>query len=112
MTNRTFGAKTGKSPIAPHDGAAEQQELLSGDIDAQNPNVVVAVDRPGFDLGGSTGKTVAGAGVGLGPNSSENSEERSLPGRHTEPVATIPRWSGPDGTGVPPAFKSLLPKKS
>lgn len=40
-----------------------------------------AVDRPGFDLGGASGKTSAGTGLGLGENASENSGDRSLPGR-------------------------------
>lgn len=39
------------------------------------------VDRPGFDLGGSTGKTSAGTGVGLGPDAAENRSDRRLPGR-------------------------------
>lgn len=39
------------------------------------------VDRPGFDLGGSTGKTSAGTGLGLGEDSFENRQDRSLPGR-------------------------------
>ena len=41
----------------------------------------VAVDRPGFDIGGSTGKTRAGTGVGLGPDAAENARDRRLPGR-------------------------------
>ncbi|GEO84316.1 MULTISPECIES: hypothetical protein [Alphaproteobacteria] len=44
----------------------------------------VAVDRPGFDLGGSTGKTTAGTGLGLGEDASEDSRDRSLPGRRGE----------------------------
>lgn len=39
------------------------------------------VDRPGFDLGGATGKTTAGTGLGLGPDAAENRSDRSLPGR-------------------------------
>ncbi|MEO6609315.1 MAG: hypothetical protein ABIN69_12690 [Aestuariivirga sp.] len=42
---------------------------------------LIAVDRPGFDLGGSTGKTSAGTGLGLGSGSAENRRDRSLPGR-------------------------------
>ncbi|MGX6646473.1 hypothetical protein ACWCOP_00855 [Maricaulaceae bacterium MS644] len=40
-----------------------------------------AVDRPGFDLGGSTGETRAGTGVGLGPDAGESRRDRRLPGR-------------------------------
>ncbi len=41
----------------------------------------VAVDRAGFDLGGSTGKTSAGTGLGLGPSWAENRRDRRLPRR-------------------------------
>ncbi|MCF8466503.1 MAG: hypothetical protein K9G33_03815 [Sneathiella sp.] len=41
----------------------------------------VAVDRPGFDLGGSTRKTSAGTGLGLGQDASDSPGGRSLPGR-------------------------------
>lgn len=46
-----------------------------------NPPVSDAVDRPGFDLGGSTGKTSAGTGLGLGTDAAEDHRDRSLPGR-------------------------------
>jgi len=53
----------------------------SGDKAADSSPESAAVDRPGFDLGGSTGKTSAGTGVGLGADASEESRDRSLPGR-------------------------------
>jgi hypothetical protein len=37
------------------------------------------VDRPGFDLGGSTGKTHAGKGLGLGDDAKENGKGWGLP---------------------------------
>ncbi len=37
------------------------------------------VDRPGFDLGGSTGKTHAGKGLGLGTDAEENRKGWGLP---------------------------------
>jgi hypothetical protein len=40
-----------------------------------------SVDRPGFDLGGSTGKTRAGKGLGLGQDAADNRRDRRLPGR-------------------------------
>jgi len=40
-----------------------------------------AVDRPGFDLGGSTGATSAGTGLGLGEDAADSRKDRSLPGR-------------------------------
>lgn len=40
-----------------------------------------AVDRPGFDMGGSTGNTRAGTGIGFGPDAAENAQDQRLPGR-------------------------------
>jgi len=37
------------------------------------------VDRPGFDLGGSTGKTRAGKGLGLGADAKKNRKAWRLP---------------------------------
>jgi len=37
------------------------------------------VDRPGFDLGGSTGETQAGRGLGLGPDAMKNRKTSGLP---------------------------------
>jgi hypothetical protein len=54
-----------------------------------------AVDRPGFDIGGSSGDTTAGTGLGLGTNAGESRSDRSLPGRHAGATVSIPRWSGP-----------------
>ena len=48
---------------------------------SKKPTEPVAVDRPGFDLGGSTGKTSSGTGLGIGQDASENRNDRSLPGR-------------------------------
>ena len=39
------------------------------------------VDRPGFDLGGSTGKTRAGRGLGLDEDAADRRKEMALPGR-------------------------------
>ena len=38
-----------------------------------------ATDRPGFDLGGSTGKTSAGKGLGLGKDAKDDRSEWGLP---------------------------------
>ncbi|MCF8510457.1 MAG: hypothetical protein K9G43_03330 [Rhodobacteraceae bacterium] len=57
------------------------------------------VDRPGFDLGGSSGDTQAGTGLGLGNDASDTAGERRLPGRRLENKATIPRWGGPELRG-------------
>lgn len=54
------------------------------------------VDRPGFDFGGSTGKTTAGLGLGLGDDSSDHRVQRSLPGRRAKLKLSKPQWGGPD----------------
>lgn len=46
-----------------------------------DPSRAEAVDRPGFDLGGSTGKTSAGTGLGLGEDAADTRRDRRLPGR-------------------------------
>lgn len=61
-----------------------------------NSSSTQPVDRPGFDLGGSTGETTAGLGLGLGEDSSDTSQERSLPSRRVKPKLGIPHWRGPD----------------
>ena len=54
------------------------------------------IDRPGFDLGGSSGDTHAGTGLGLGNDSFDTPGERRLPGRRLDNKLTIPRWGGPE----------------
>ena len=66
------------------------------------------VDRPGFDIGGSTGDTTAGAGLGLGVNAGERRSDRSLPGRRAGATLSIPHWSGPTPQGPPSSDKDKL----
>ncbi|MBS0126266.1 hypothetical protein [Thetidibacter halocola] len=54
------------------------------------------IDRPGFDLGGSSGDTHAGSGVGLGTDAFDTPGNRRLPGRRLDNKLTIPRWGGPE----------------
>lgn len=54
------------------------------------------IDRPGFDLGGSSGDTHAGTGLGLGKDAFDTPGERRLPGRRLDNDLTIPRWGGPE----------------
>lgn len=54
------------------------------------------IDRPGFDLGGSSGETHAGTGLGLGEDAFDTPGDRRLPGRRLDNKLTIPRWSGPE----------------
>lgn len=52
------------------------------------------IDRPGFDLRGSSGDTHAGTGLGLGNDASDTAGDRRLPGRRPDNKLTIPRWGG------------------
>ncbi len=54
------------------------------------------VDRPGFDMGGSSGDTHAGSGLGLGEDAFDKPGDRRLPGRRLDNDLTIPRWGGPE----------------
>ncbi|MBS0123311.1 hypothetical protein [Thetidibacter halocola] len=58
------------------------------------------IDRPGFDLGGSSGETHAGTGLGLGQDASDTAGDRRLPGRRPDNKLTIPRWGGPEPKGM------------
>jgi len=79
----------------------------------QNPPTYLsdpeAVDRPGFDLGGSTGETTAGSGVGLGTDARESRADESLPGRPAGATLTIPRWSGPTPIEPSPSHQIKTP---
>jgi hypothetical protein len=58
------------------------------------------IDRPGFDLGGSSGGTHAGTFLGLGKDAFDTPDERRLPGRQPDNKLTIPRWGGPEPHGT------------
>jgi len=73
--------KQPKTPAPKNGPESKRDQGKTGEKPADSAPKPVAVDRPGFDLGGSTGKTNAGTGVGLGPDAAENSRDRSLPGR-------------------------------
>ena len=70
-----------KTPAAKNCSKRKRDQGKPGDKAADSSPEPDAVDRPGFDLGGSTGKTSAGTGLGLGPDAAENRRDRSLPGR-------------------------------
>ncbi len=72
--------KQPKGP-APQNSPVSKHNQREPEDKAAAPPEPDAVDRPGFDLGGSTGKTSAGSGLGLGQDSFENRRDRSLPGR-------------------------------
>jgi len=54
------------------------------------------IDRPGFDLSGSSDDTHAGTGLGLGNDAFDTAADRRLPGRRPDNKLTIPRWGGPE----------------
>jgi hypothetical protein len=56
-------------------------------------------DRPGFDLGGASGDTDAGTGLGLGTDAFDPAGDKRRPGRRPENKLTIPHWSGPEPHG-------------
>ncbi len=52
----------------------------AGEADEPDPtDAAQQVDRPGFDLGGSTGKTQAGRGLGLGADAKDDRKGQRLP---------------------------------
>lgn len=63
------------SPKSKQDQGKPEEQAADGSPEP------AAVDRPGFDLGGSTGKTSAGTGLGPGPDAADTRRDRSLPGR-------------------------------
>ena len=70
-----------KAPAPKNSPKSKHDQGKPEDKAAVHPPESVDVDRSGFDLGGSTGKTSAGAGLGLGQDAFENRRDRSLPGR-------------------------------
>ncbi len=73
--------KQPKAPAPKNSSISKHDQRKPKDKAAVPKPEPVAVDRPGFDLGGSTGKTSAGTGLGLGQDAFENRRDRSLPGR-------------------------------
>ncbi len=73
--------KQPKTPAAKDSPESKHDQGKRGNKTADSSPEPAAVDRPGFDLGGSTGKTTAGTGLGLGQDAAENRRDRRLPGR-------------------------------
>ena len=61
------------------DGHKGSKEALSPGEKSDGTAKPEHVDRPGFDLGGSTGKTSAGKGLGLGVDAKKNRKGWGLP---------------------------------
>jgi hypothetical protein len=73
--------KQPKAPAPKNSSTSKQDQRKPKDKAADPQPEPVSVDRPGFDLGGSSGKTSAGTGLGLGQDAAENRRDRSLLGR-------------------------------
>jgi hypothetical protein len=65
------------------------------DAPASDNDLDQGIDRPGADLGGASGDTDAGSGLGLGQDAFDTPGERRLPGRRLDSDLTKPRWGGP-----------------
>lgn len=74
-------AKKRQTPAVKPGSGSKCDQGKSGEKSSDSSPELVAVDRPGFDLGGATGKTTAGSGLGLGSDAAESRSDRSLPGR-------------------------------
>ena len=73
--------KQPRAPAPKDNPKSKHDQRKPEDKAAVPPPEPVAVDRPGFDLGGSTGKTSAGTGLGPGQDAAENRRDRRPPGR-------------------------------
>jgi hypothetical protein len=63
----------------PSDDKDHEEKAESGDERPDETADSAKVDRPGFDLGGSTGETNAGKGLGLGKDAKKNRKGWRLP---------------------------------
>ena len=64
------------------DTKATAEEPVEDSTRIEKPKITAAngqIDRPGIDLGGSTGETHAGKGLGLGTDASEGRRNWDLP---------------------------------
>lgn len=66
----------------------EAVQSVDPEVAARDP-MAGAVDRPGFDLGGSVTDQTAGSALGLGKDAAESASGRRLPrGKSTDPAKT------------------------
>ena len=94
LTRKPPASSSPKTPsateVADKNVARKQPQVESQVAD----DMIHKIDRPGFDLGGSSGDTHAGTGLGLGDDASDTPGDRQLPGRRLDNNLTIPRWGG------------------
>ena len=65
--------------LAAADGAEEAEQPSKDASPPESIAVAEQVDRPGFDLGGASGKTNAGKGLGLGNDARKDRKQWGLP---------------------------------
>ncbi|MET4130817.1 hypothetical protein [Roseovarius sp. MBR-6] len=87
-------SKSSRPSAKTEDVAKSSEKAQEGDASTNDRGQ--GTDRPGFDLGGSTGETHAGTGLGLGEDAFDTPGDRRLPGRQLDNKLTIPRWGGPE----------------
>lgn len=78
--------KQTKTPAPTNSPKTKRVQGKPGDKAADSLPDPVAVNRPGFDLGGANGEASAGTGLGLGTDAAENRRDRRLPGRKGKPT--------------------------
>ena len=78
--------KQTKTPAPTNSPKNERDKGNPVDKTADGSPEPVAIDRPGFDLGGSTDEASAGTGLGLGTDAAEDRRDRRLPGRKGKPT--------------------------
>ena len=96
MTNKDKPSTSPAAPKAAQSVRKTGSQIPEHDTLGSADNGGQQTDRPGFDLGGSTGDTHAGTGLGLGEDAFDTPGARRLPGRQIDNKLTIPRWSGPE----------------
>ena len=89
-------SKSSRSSPETDDVATSTAQSKAKDTSPSANDLGQGTDRPGFDLGGSTGDTHAGTGLGLGTDAFDTPGDRRLPGRRFDNKLTIPRWGGPE----------------
>lgn len=89
-------SKSSRSSAETDDVAMSTAKTQAQDVSPSANDLGQGTDRPGFDLGGSSGDTDAGTGLGLGTDAFDTPGVRRLPGRQLDNKLTIPRWGGPE----------------
>ncbi len=112
MKNREKTPTASESPAATDVAKKKTSKKPVQDEPHAAANSARKIDRPGFDLCGSSGYTHAGTGLGLGNDAFDTPDERRLPGLRPDNKLTIPRWSGPERQGTAASDKKPSDRKT